>query len=77
MLQSLSATVHFIGQDDGVMFPSHASLYAAPVQLDSYMGDLVGCWSNVYGFDMTPMAQKAVEDQLSGKEEESIFVRHV
>ena len=53
-------------QDDGVMFPSHATLYAAPVQLDSYMADMVGYWNNVYGFDMTPMAQKAVEDKLSG-----------
>jgi len=46
------------------MFPSHASLYAAPVQLDSYMGDLVGCWSNVYGFDMTPMAQILITNVL-------------
>jgi hypothetical protein len=48
------------------MFPSHATLYAAPVQLDSYMGDMVGFWARVYGFDMTPMAQKAVEDKFAG-----------
>jgi hypothetical protein len=51
------------------MFPSHATLYAAPVQLDSYMQDMVGFWTRVYGFDMTPMAQKAVEDKLTGKKE--------
>ncbi len=49
------------------MFPSHASLYAAPVQLDAYMADRVGFWTDVYGFDMTPMAQKVVEDKLAGK----------
>ncbi len=49
------------------MFPSHASLYAAPVQLDAYMADTVGFWTDVYGFNMTPMAQKVVEDKLAGK----------
>lgn len=61
-------------QEDGVMFPSHASLYAAPVQLDSYMEDMVGFWTRVYGFDMTPMAQKAVENKLSGGQPEVVSV---
>jgi hypothetical protein len=61
------AKENYFWQDDGVMFPSHASLYAAPVQLDAYMADRVGFWTDVYGFDMTPMAQKVVEDKLAGK----------
>jgi len=47
--------------EDGLMFPSHAKILAAPVQLDQWVKEQFNSWSEVYGFDMTPMAQKAME----------------
>lgn len=57
-------------QDDGIMFPSHATLLAAPVQMDQFYKERFGGWEDVYGFDMTPMAQKAVEARLAGGQPE-------
>ena len=53
--------------DDGIMFPSHATVLAAPVQLQQMYKEQFDSWRNVYGFDMTPMAQKAVEARLVGR----------
>ena len=47
--------------DDGLMLPSHARLWAAPVSLDSWVEQQFSSWQQVYGFNMTPMAQRAVE----------------
>ena len=49
------------------MFPSHASLYGAPVELNSYMNDNISFWESVYGFNMNPVAQKVLENKISGQ----------
>ena len=50
--------------EDGLMFPSHATIYAAPVQMADWIQEQFTDWSDVYGFNMTPMAQKAMESRL-------------
>jgi len=62
-------------QDDGLMFPSHANIYAAPVELDDYMRDNVTYWQSVYGFNMAPIAQKVVENKISGGQPEIMNVQ--
>ena len=48
------------------MFPSHARIYAAPVELNTYMNDAVTFWESVYGFNMNPVAQQVLENKISG-----------
>jgi len=56
--------------DEGIMLPSHASLQAAPVSLDIWLEEQFTSWHQVYGFNMAPMAQRAVEAKLAqGKPE--------
>jgi len=50
--------------EDGLVLPSHATILAAPVQLDSWVEEQFNSWREVYGFNMTPMAQKAMEIRL-------------
>merc|ERR1719193_1133228 len=50
--------------DDGIVLPSHAKILAAPVQLDSWVEEQFNSWREVYGFNMTPMAQRAMEIRL-------------
>lgn len=50
--------------EDGLMLPSHAKILASPVQLDSWVRDQFNSWGEVYGFNMTPMAQRAMEIRL-------------
>ena len=47
--------------DDGVMLPSHARILAAPTSLNTWVDTQFSSWQEVYGFNMTPMAQRAVE----------------
>jgi len=56
--------------EDGIMFPSHATIYAAPVQMDEWVQEQFTDWSDVYGFNMTPMAQKAMESRLGSGQPE-------
>jgi len=50
--------------EDGLMLPSHAKILAAPVQLDIWVGEQFNSWGEVYGFNMTPMAQRAMEIRM-------------
>jgi len=50
--------------EDGLMLPSHARILAGPVQLDTWVGEQFSSWGQVYGFNMTPMAQRAMEIRL-------------
>ena len=43
------------------MFPSHARIYCAAVQMDDYMEDNISYWQNVYGFNMLPVATRVLE----------------
>ncbi|QIW97713.1 hypothetical protein AMS68_003231 [Peltaster fructicola] len=47
---------------DGLIVPSHCSLQIAPLSDPEWMVDNVSFWSNVYGFDMHCMMEKAFED---------------
>eukprot|EP00088_Acartia_fossae_P015878 TRINITY_DN1880_c0_g1_i1.p1 TRINITY_DN1880_c0_g1~~TRINITY_DN1880_c0_g1_i1.p1 ORF type:complete len:413 (-),score=82.42 TRINITY_DN1880_c0_g1_i1:66-1304(-) len=62
-------------QDDGVMFPSHSTVYCAAVQLDEYMEDNVGYWESVYGFNMLPVATRVLENKLSGGAPEVLVLK--
>merc|ERR1712179_54677 len=53
--------------EDGIVLPSHAKILAAPVQLDS--------WGEVYGFNMTPMAQRAMEIRLERGQPEVMHLK--
>lgn len=48
-------------KEDGIMMPSHATIYAAPCSLKSLKRKTVDYWSNVYGFNMKPMAREALK----------------
>ena len=61
MLDSVIAARDKHLHDDGLMFPSHARIMSAPVQLDQWVSQQLSGWDQVYGFNMTPMAQRAVE----------------
>ena len=61
MLDSVIAARDKHLHDEGIMLPSHASILAAPVQLDTWVAEQFTDWHKVYGFDMTPMSQKAME----------------
>lgn len=62
--------------DEGVMFPSHADLLAAPVQMDNWVAEQFTDWSAVFGFNMTPMAQRALEQRLASGRPEVLCLKH-
>jgi len=70
MLDSVISARDLHLAEDGVLLPSHATVLAAPVQLDSWVAEQFSAWSEVYGFDMTPMAARAVEARLRGGQPE-------
>jgi len=61
--------------DDGIVLPSHAKILAAPVQLDSWVEEQFNSWRDVYGFNMTPMAQKAMEIRLERGQPEVMHLK--
>ncbi|EGC39266.1 hypothetical protein DICPUDRAFT_27193 [Dictyostelium purpureum] len=62
MLESvLYARDRYLKPKSGIMFPSRADLFLAPVNLDSYMNKKVNFWNDVYGFDFSVLANPAFE----------------
>ncbi|KAF2091358.1 ribosomal protein arginine N-methytransferase rmt3 [Saccharata proteae CBS 121410] len=49
-------------KDTGLMVPSHTTLHIAPFADEDYVSDTVDFWRDVYGFNMTAMMDKIVED---------------
>lgn len=47
---------------DGLLVPSHATIFAAPVSDPEYVGESVTFWRDVYGFDMKPMLDGLMAD---------------
>ncbi|CAK7267455.1 Ribosomal protein arginine N-methyltransferase rmt3 [Sporothrix epigloea] len=47
---------------DGLLVPSHASLFIAPVSDSEYICDSITFWRDVYGFDMKAMQAGIYED---------------
>jgi protein arginine N-methyltransferase 3 len=46
----------------GLLVPSHASLWTAPVSDAEYIGEHIDFWRDVYGFDMTAMQTDIYKD---------------
>jgi type I protein arginine methyltransferase len=49
---------------NGLMVPSHCTLYIAPVSDPVYVAENVSFWQDVYGFDMSAMLEKIHDDVL-------------
>ena len=49
-------------QPDGLLVPSHATIWAAPVSDEGYVEDNISFWKDVYGFNMTSMQEGIYDD---------------
>ncbi len=47
---------------DGLLVPSHASMWIAPAADAEYVNDAITWWSDVYGFDMDAMRREIYTD---------------
>ncbi|XP_045180883.2 protein arginine N-methyltransferase 6-like [Mercenaria mercenaria] len=47
-------------KDDGILLPSHAAIYACPVNMTKYCKENVDCWTDVYDFDFSPLFEQKV-----------------
>jgi hypothetical protein len=43
----------------GLVWPNFATIYVCPVQMDSFIQDNIGFWSNICGFDYSPVIPEA------------------
>ena len=50
--------------EDGLMVPSHAVIYCAPVNMNKYCFEHFEYWNNVYGFDFSPLSSASVQSTL-------------
>ena len=50
--------------EDGLMVPSHAAIYTAPVNMSDYCLEHFEYWNDVYGFDLSPLANLSVQSTL-------------
>ncbi|KAL9610063.1 MAG: hypothetical protein Q9167_005200 [Letrouitia subvulpina] len=50
--------------EDGLMVPSHASLYLSPLADPEFVDNLALFWQDIYGFKMTCMQRKAYEEVM-------------
>jgi len=62
-------------QDDGMMFPSHSTIYCAAVEMEEYMNDNVNYWQDVYGFNMLPIASRVLDSKLAGGSPEVMIIK--
>lgn len=53
---------------DGVMLPSKATIYAAACRLTDFYAEQVGFWRQLYGFDLSPVGEAALESKQSKPE---------
>lgn len=47
---------------DGLLVPSHATIFVAPCSDPEYVTESVSFWRDVYGFDMKPMLEGLLQD---------------
>ncbi|KAL9034290.1 MAG: hypothetical protein Q9214_007107, partial [Letrouitia sp. 1 TL-2023] len=64
MLESLLWARDRYLAEDGLMVPSHASLYLSPLADPEFVDNLVLFWQDIYGFKMTCMQRKAYEEVM-------------
>ena len=50
---------------DGIMVPSTATLYLCPVSMKDHRKENIDFWSNVYGFDFSPVLPSVQQNLLS------------
>ncbi|KAI1616859.1 protein arginine N-methyltransferase 3 [Exophiala viscosa] len=50
---------------DGLMVPSHSTLRIAPLADSDLKASHIDFWRDIYGFDMTPMLEKAHEEVIA------------
>lgn len=50
---------------DGIMAPSHATIRMAPVDMTDHFQERAEEWSNVYGFDFSPVASAMNQKEIS------------
>ncbi|CAL1538152.1 unnamed protein product, partial [Lymnaea stagnalis] len=50
---------------NGILAPSHATLYMAPVDMSDHFRERAEEWSNIYGFDFSPFASQLNMDEVS------------
>ena len=50
--------------EDGILVPSHAVIYTVPVNMKDYCLEHFEYWNNVYGFDLSPLADASVQNTL-------------
>lgn len=50
--------------EDGLMVPSHAVIYTVPVNMNDYCLEHFEYWNDVYGFDLSPLANMSVQNTL-------------
>ena len=52
----------WLAKDGGVILPDKAELFVFGIEDESYKKDKIHWWGNVYGFNMAPMAKKAIRE---------------
>lgn len=50
----------WLSKDDGVILPDIAELFVLGIEDEAYKKEKIHWWGNVYGFNMKPMAEKAI-----------------
>jgi protein arginine N-methyltransferase 6 len=50
----------------GLMLPSAATIYVAPVSLQKFRQEKIDFWSSVYGLDLSPIGERAMAEAASG-----------
>jgi len=51
--------------DDGLIFPDHAKLYVAGLEDAEYKEEKIGFWSQLWGFDFSPMQTAVMQEPIS------------
>ncbi|KAN0015644.1 hypothetical protein ACTFIU_008385 [Dictyostelium citrinum] len=49
-------------KDNGIMFPSRADIFLAPVNMNKLMDKKVNFWNDVYGFDFSILSEPALQE---------------
>lgn len=65
MLDSVIAARDKFLAPHGIMLPSHASLYFAPVDMSDHFQNRADEWSNIYGFDFSPVASQINREEVT------------
>ena len=63
--------------EDGLMVPSHAIIYTVPVNMKDYCIEHFEYWNNVYGFDLSPLADVSVQNTLQEPVVENINSKQI